>query len=39
VAQTYDGKMYRSYVNGQLQGEAEIAFTPKGRARRRSARG
>jgi hypothetical protein len=30
VAQTYDGKMYRSYVNGQLQGEAEIAFTPQG---------
>jgi hypothetical protein len=30
VAQTYDGKMYRSYVNGVLQGEAEIAFKPQG---------
>lgn len=24
VAQTYDGKMFRSYVNGELQGEAEV---------------
>ena len=30
VAQTYDGKMFRSYVNGALQGEAEIAFKPQG---------
>jgi hypothetical protein len=30
VAQTYDGKTFRSYVNGVLQGEAEIAFTPQG---------
>jgi len=30
VAQTYDGKMFRSFVNGVLQGEAEIAFTPQG---------
>jgi hypothetical protein len=30
VAQTYDGKTYRSYVNGVLQGEATIAFTPQG---------
>jgi hypothetical protein len=30
VAQTYDGKTYRSYVNGVLQGEADIAFTPQG---------
>ena len=29
VAQTYDGKTFRSYVNGALQGEAEIAFTPQ----------
>lgn len=29
VAQTYDGKTYRSYVNGVLQGEAEIAFQPQ----------
>ena len=29
VAQTYDGKVFRSYVNGVLQGEAEIAFTPQ----------
>jgi hypothetical protein len=30
VAQTYDGKIFRSYVNGVLQGEAAIAFTPQG---------
>lgn len=30
VAQTYDGRMFRSYVNGVLQGEAEVAFTPQG---------
>jgi hypothetical protein len=24
VAQVYDGKMFRSYVNGELQGEAEV---------------
>jgi hypothetical protein len=30
VAQSYDGRMYRSFVNGALQGEAEIAFTPQG---------
>ncbi len=30
VAQTYDGRTFRSYVNGELQGEAEIAFTPQG---------
>lgn len=29
VAQSYDGKMYRSYVNGVLQGKAAIAFTPQ----------
>ena len=29
VAQTYDGKTFRSYVNGVLQGEAEVAFTPQ----------
>ena len=33
VAQVYDGKMYRSYVNGELQGEAEVAFTPQGPGR------
>lgn len=33
VAQSYDGKMYRAFVNGQLQGEAEIAFTPQGQGR------
>ncbi|MDB5457630.1 MAG: LamG protein [Caulobacter sp.] len=33
VAQTYDGKTYRSYVNGALQGEADIAFTPQGPGR------
>ncbi len=30
VAQTFDGKTYRSYVNGVLQGEADIAFKPQG---------
>jgi len=29
VAQTYDGKTYRSYVNGELQGEIALAFTPQ----------
>lgn len=29
VAQTFDGKTFRSYVNGELQGEADIAFTPQ----------
>ncbi|MBW8858255.1 MAG: LamG domain-containing protein [Caulobacter sp.] len=33
VAQTYDGQTYRAYVNGQLQGEAKIAFTPQGPGR------
>jgi hypothetical protein len=33
VAQVYDGKMYRSYVNGELQGEAEVAFKPQGPGR------
>jgi hypothetical protein len=33
VAQTYDGRTYRAYVNGQLQGEAKIAFTPQGPGR------
>ena len=30
VAQSYDGKTYRCYVDGVLQGEAEIAFKPQG---------
>jgi len=30
VEQTYDGKTYRSYVNGVLEGEGEVAFTPHG---------
>jgi len=30
VAQTYDGKTYRAYVDGVLQGEAEVLFTPHG---------
>jgi len=33
VAQTYDGKVYRSYVNGELQGEAEIQFKAQGPGR------
>ena len=31
VAQTYDGRIYRSYVDGVLQAEAEIAFAPQRR--------
>lgn len=30
VAQTYDGKTYRTYVNGVLEGEGDVAFTPHG---------
>jgi hypothetical protein len=30
VAQTYDGATYRAYVDGVLQGEAQVAFTPHG---------
>jgi hypothetical protein len=30
VEQTYDGKTYRAYVNGVLEGEADVAFTPHG---------
>lgn len=30
IAQTYDGKTDRLYVDGVLQGEAEVAFTPHG---------
>ena len=33
VAQTYDGKTYRSYVDGQLQAEAAIAFKAQGAGR------
>jgi hypothetical protein len=33
VAQTYDGTMYRSFVNGVLQGEAPVAFKPQGPGR------
>lgn len=29
VAQSYDGSMYRAYVNGALQAEAALAFTPQ----------
>ena len=29
VAQTYDGKTYRSYVNGELQGEIALAYAPQ----------
>jgi len=28
VAAVFDGKIFRSYVNGVLQGEAEVAFKP-----------
>src|SRR6201996_3014634 len=30
VEQTYDGKTYRSYVNGVLEGEGDVAFEPHG---------
>ena len=30
VAQTFDGERFRSYVNGELQGEAEIPFRAQG---------
>jgi len=33
VEQTYDGKMYRSYVDGVLQAEAPIEFKPQGPGR------
>ena len=33
VAQSYDGKTYRAFVNGQLQGEADIVYRPQGQGR------
>ncbi len=30
VEQTYDGKTYRSYVNGVLEGEGDVGFEPHG---------
>lgn len=33
VAQTFDGTMYRSFVDGVLQGEAPLVFTPQGPGR------
>lgn len=33
VQQTFDGKTYRAYVNGVLQDEAEIDYTPQGQGR------
>ncbi len=33
VAQSYDGTTYRAYVNGVLQAEAMLAFTPQGPGR------
>jgi hypothetical protein len=33
VAQTYDGTTYRSFVDGELQGEVAVAFTPQGPGR------
>lgn len=30
VAQTYDGHIYRSYVDGQLQAESPLTFVPQG---------
>lgn len=33
VTQTYDGKMHRGYVNGELEKEAALAFVPQGAGR------
>lgn len=33
VAQSYDGSMYRAHVNGALQAEAALAFTPQAQGR------
>lgn len=33
VAQTFDGQTYRSWVDGQLQGEAQMAYVPQGPGR------
>jgi hypothetical protein len=30
VVKTFDGKIYRSYVNGELQAEDQIDFKPQG---------
>ena len=30
AAVTYDGKKLRNYVNGELQGEGDLAFAPQG---------
>lgn len=33
VQQSFDGKIYRSFVNGALQAEAELAYKPQGQGR------
>jgi hypothetical protein len=33
VEETYDGKTFRSYVNGVLEGEGDVAFDPQGPGR------
>ncbi len=33
VQQTFDGRIYRSYVGGVLQAEAELAYQPQGAGR------
>lgn len=33
VVQSFDGEMYRAYVDGVLQGEAPLAYTPQGPGR------
>jgi hypothetical protein len=33
VQQTFDGKIYRSFVNGVQQAEAELVYTPQGQGR------
>lgn len=36
LQQTYDGKLYRLYVDGELQGEGEVALAPHGPGRVRA---
>lgn len=33
VASVYDGKTFRNYVNGKLEGSAEVQFAPQGNGR------
>jgi hypothetical protein len=33
VAMVYDGKLFRNYVDGQMEGSAEITLAPQGPGR------